>query len=167
MKIKEIENISSQIFTSIVKNPSEDILYILHSLNENEQKNIISYFLQFYGGSLSHDFLLKINQLILTYKSSEWREILNKTNYNLKLGEESLFTFFLFHTSIRNTHFFDEIGIDKNLRNRFNNHFFVGIYKDFPYFFKARNIRNYQRLGILEQESRIFNALTAPLEPPV
>lgn len=130
------------------------------SLTHNDVKLVLADFLHLCGGTLCHDLLLIMHEITLTLSPSKWREMINLGS-NKALAKDTILTFFLFHTSMRDVSFFDGIGIDSELRKRYREDLFTSSYKDYPHFYKTHNKRIYKRLGLSESEMQYINAFKA------
>ena len=157
METKQLESISKFIINTIINIPESKISAVFDSLENMNKKEIVSFILQHYGGSLSHDFLLKIHKVVLDFKCSDWNALFNLIDYNESLGKEALYTFFIFHTSLRDIDYFEAIGIKQEIRDRFNPIFLKGTYEELPRAFKSRNNQNYERLGMSKDEIKYVN----------
>jgi hypothetical protein len=126
------------------------------SLDNEEEKLLFIDFLHYFGGTMCHDFFLINYEKTLHYTSLEWGEMIAEGS-NEALAKDSLLTFFLFHTSVRDLLFFDKIGLDLELRKNYKKKLFVQTYQDYPDFYKKRNFRIYKKLGLTQEEALFIN----------
>lgn len=151
----DIKSYSEKIINKIHEQPR----YLSSELNINRTDfiELCAWVLKYYGGTASHEFLLKYNQLFLSLSIEELQDcvVLIKQDSH---GLDSLVAFYFFFTNIHSPDFFNELSINKDIYQKYlgNN------YQNNPF-----NKRMLVRLGLEQEEIKALNNLIIRKEKKV
>jgi len=107
----DVKNYSEQIMQQIWTQPTTSVQHIEQSIDREEFIKICSWVLEYYGGTSSHEFLLKFNRMFLSLSLEELKVCMDMMSHSKARGVESLATFYGFYTNINDFDFFNELGI--------------------------------------------------------
>jgi len=120
----DIKNYAEQIMQQIRTQPTTSVEPIVQSIDKARFIEICSWVLEYYGGTASHNFLLKFNHLFLSLSVEELRACIGMMSHSKSLGTDSLIAFYGFFTNVTAENFEglnveDEVQryIGKNIRN--------------------------------------------------
>jgi len=107
----DVKNYSEQIMQQIWTQPTKSVKHIEQNIDKEQFIKISSWVLEYYGGTSSHEFLLKFNRMFLSLSLEELRGCIDMMSHSKARGVESLATFYGFYTNINDIDFFGELGI--------------------------------------------------------
>ncbi len=120
----DIKNHAEQIMQQIRTQPATPVEHIEQSIDREEFIRLCSWILEYYGGTASHNFLLKFNDMFLSLSVEELKQCMDMMSHSKSLGIDSLLAFYGFFTNVTADNFEglnveDEVRryIGKNIRN--------------------------------------------------
>jgi len=152
--VKEIVNI-------FYEKRYNELTTILEKLSKSELINLYSKILEYYGGSMATEFILKSYHYFFLLDKENIKNLLSIMNYNLELGRDTLIEFYALHTKTKKTSF-DFID---NFNDYTNSKLFDIDKNKEPEEYKGylinrnilqQNLRQYNILGLSEKDMEII-----------
>ena len=120
----DIKNYAEQVMQQIRTQPAASVEHIEQNMDRAQFIQLCSWILEYYGGTGSHNFLLKFNRLFLSLSIEELKECIDMMSHSKSLGTDSLIAFYGFFTNVTAASFeglnvAEEVQryIGKNIRN--------------------------------------------------
>ncbi len=107
----DVKNHAEQIMQQIWTQPTTSVKHIEQTIDREQFIKICSWVLEYYGGTSSHEFLLKFNHTFLSLSLEELKACIDMMSHSKVRGVESLATFYGFYTNINDVDFFNDLGI--------------------------------------------------------
>ena len=114
----DIQTYTQKIMTQIQEHPQGAVSEFEGEISRTDFIKIAASILKNYGGTASHKFLLKYNQLFLSLSINELQECVALIKDDV-YGLDALVAFYFFFTNIHQADFFDTIGIQENIYKKY------------------------------------------------
>lgn len=150
----DIKNYAEQIMQQIRTQPKASVEHIEQNMDRAQFIQLCSWILEYYGGTGSHNFLLKFNRLFLSLSVEELKECMDMMSHAKSLGVDSLIAFYGFFTNVT-AESFEGLNVEEEVRR------YIG-----------KNIRNdrvnalqFRNLGLSQNEiNRLKNTVSLKRE---
>lgn len=114
----DIQTYTQKMMTQIHEHPQDSISEFEGEISRVDFIKIAASILKNYGGTASHKFLLKYNQLFLSLSINELQECVTLIEDDV-YGSDSLVAFYFFFTNIHQADFFDTIGVQEKIYKKY------------------------------------------------
>jgi len=114
----DIQIYTQKLMTHIREHPQGAVSEFEGKISRTDFIKITAFILKNYGGTASHKFLLKYNQLFLSLSIIELQECVALIEDDV-YGLDALVAFYFFFTNIHQADFFDAINIQEKIYKKY------------------------------------------------